>query len=233
MPRPTFTRRRFVSYALLVGLLGQAPGALLLAIALAPAVGGAARPIALGLCALLTLPLAVRMGIGVSDHSESGLLGGSLIALFAWWGTSMVAGCAAPVTMLLAAAVGAPRWTGAVTALALGALAGVGGVTVRRTRARLRRIEVALPDLPAALDGYRIAHLSDLHMSGYTPPSRVRSWVDRINALDPDLVAVTGDLITSGDRYLDDLARELGRLRGRDGVALCMGDRSSRRATRS
>jgi hypothetical protein len=66
--------------------------------------------------------------------------------------------------------------------------------------------------------------MSDLHMGPHTPPERVRRWVDRVNRLSADLVAVTGDLITQGDDYLDALGQELGRLRGRDGVAVCMGN---------
>jgi predicted MPP superfamily phosphohydrolase len=52
----------------------------------------------------------------------------------------------------------------------------------------------------------------------------VRRWVDRLNALKPDLVAVTGDLITSGDAFIDEVADALAGLRARDGVFACMGN---------
>ena len=62
---------------------------------------------------------------------------------------------------------------------------------------RLERIELELAELPTELDGLRIAHLSDFHLG---VPSRARraselavAWVEETR---PDLVAVTGDLLT-------------------------------------
>jgi predicted MPP superfamily phosphohydrolase len=62
---------------------------------------------------------------------------------------------------------------------------------------RLRELELEVPGLPPELDGLRIAHLSDFHLG---VPSRGTHAVDR--AADwaaerrPDLVAITGDLLT-------------------------------------
>jgi predicted MPP superfamily phosphohydrolase len=53
---------------------------------------------------------------------------------------------------------------------------------------------------------------------------RVTEWVKRVNKLDVDLVAVTGDLITSGDAHVAGVARALGGLRAREGVYACMGN---------
>jgi uncharacterized protein len=62
---------------------------------------------------------------------------------------------------------------------------------------RLRTLELELPGLPAELEGLRIAHLSDFHLG---PPSRGRRAVERAvdwaAARRPDLVAITGDLLT-------------------------------------
>jgi predicted MPP superfamily phosphohydrolase len=52
----------------------------------------------------------------------------------------------------------------------------------------------------------------------------VRAWVARINALGPDLVAVTGDLIATGSEYVPAVSDALGGLRARDGVFACMGN---------
>jgi hypothetical protein len=52
----------------------------------------------------------------------------------------------------------------------------------------------------------------------------VRRWVARANALGADLIAVTGDLITSGEDYVGAVAAELGALRAPDGVLGCMGN---------
>jgi predicted MPP superfamily phosphohydrolase len=62
---------------------------------------------------------------------------------------------------------------------------------------RLRVLDVELPGLPAELDGLRIAHLSDFHLG---VPSRggtaVRKAVEWTRERDPDLVCVTGDLVS-------------------------------------
>ena len=81
------------------------------------------------------------------------------------------------------------------------------------------RAHGAIAGLPAAFAGYRIAQISDLHCGPFTPPARVSRWVDEVNALGADLIAVTGDLITSGADYVPAVAACLGELRAPDGVA--------------
>jgi hypothetical protein len=74
-------------------------------------------------------------------------------------------------------------------------------------------LEVELVDLPPELDGLRIAHLSDLHLG---PPSRgvraVREAVAWVAQRSPDLVCITGDLVSrrSGMPELERLLRQLG-----------------------
>jgi predicted MPP superfamily phosphohydrolase len=52
--------------------------------------------------------------------------------------------------------------------------------------------------LPSAFDGFRIIQISDIHLEEYTEEFFLRRVVDRINALAPDLVLITGDFITDG-----------------------------------
>jgi predicted MPP superfamily phosphohydrolase len=78
---------------------------------------------------------------------------------------------------------------------------------------RLRTLEVSLPRLPAELDGIRIAHLSDFHLG---LPSRGSHAVERavewVRARKPDLVCVTGDLVSRprGEAVLRRLVAQLG-----------------------
>ena len=62
---------------------------------------------------------------------------------------------------------------------------------------RLRVREVRIPGLPSELDGLRIAHLSDFHLG---VPSRgvraVERAIDWVAERQPDLVCVTGDLLS-------------------------------------
>lgn len=69
---------------------------------------------------------------------------------------------------------------------------------VERHWVDLTRPEVALPGLPAAFSGMRIAQLSDIHLDEYTEPIFLRYVVELINALKPDLVLLTGDYISDG-----------------------------------
>jgi predicted MPP superfamily phosphohydrolase len=58
-----------------------------------------------------------------------------------------------------------------------------------------RAVEIALDRLPAELDGLRLVQLSDLHVSRLHEAPWVRAVVDRVNALNPDLVLITGDSV--------------------------------------
>jgi uncharacterized protein len=85
-------------------------------------------------------------------------------------------------------------------------------------------VSVAVPGLPAEFDGYRIVQLSDIHVGSLCPPAQVAKWVARANALDADLVALTGDYVTAGTRFHEVAAAELSRLRGRDGIVAVLGN---------
>lgn len=107
--------------------------------------------------------------------------------------------------------------------LAGAALAGW-GVLVRRRWVRVRTIDVPIAGLGPRFDGYRIAHLSDLHIGSHSPRARGERWAKRVNRLDVDLVALTGDYVTSGDEFHRDIAAVLSNMRARDGVVAVMGN---------
>jgi predicted MPP superfamily phosphohydrolase len=58
----------------------------------------------------------------------------------------------------------------------------------------------SIKNLPDAFQGFRIAQLSDIHLEEYTEPYFLQEAVERINALQPDLVVLTGDFISRGPR---------------------------------
>jgi uncharacterized protein len=78
---------------------------------------------------------------------------------------------------------------------------------------RLRTLEVPLDGLPDELDGLRVAHLSDFHLGvpsrGSSAVERAVAWVEERR---PDLVLVTGDLLTHprGEARLRGLLPRLG-----------------------
>ena len=80
---------------------------------------------------------------------------------------------------------------------------------------------------PAGREGLRLAHLSDFHMSGRIARAYYEAVVDEVNRLQPDLVAITGDLVERA-ACLDWLPDTLGRLRAAAGVYFVRGNHDRR-----
>ncbi len=155
--------------------------------------------------------------------------------LFVHFGASTLALLLSPVCAVLALALAAWRGSPGNAGFdyfrinegylyAFGLLLSVWAIWIERRFVRIRRMDVAIADLPPEFEGYRIAQLSDLHVGSFDPKSRALEWVALSNALEPDLVAVTGDLVTSGRGFYRDVAEALGALRAKDGVFVSMGN---------
>ncbi|MFG0318932.1 MAG: metallophosphoesterase [Planctomycetota bacterium JB042] len=99
---------------------------------------------------------------------------------------------------------------------------------LRPGRLRLRRVDVPIAGLPAPFDGFRIAHVSDLHAGPFLDAASLEPVVDLAAAARPDLLAVTGDLITHGVEDGLPLAAPLGRIRARHGGVLVFGNHDYR-----
>lgn len=80
-------------------------------------------------------------------------------------------------------------------------------------------VTVQLDRLPSAFDGLTIAHISDLHFGGWMNAERMATVVKRINALNPDVVAITGDFVTRiTPQMAHEMAQTLGQLCAPEGV---------------
>ena len=88
---------------------------------------------------------------------------------------------------------GARVWAAAVAALGLAA--GVKGVRTVLRGPVLDRVEIRLARWPHQLDGFRIVQISDLHIGPILDRRFAAAVVERCNALCPDVVAITGDLV--------------------------------------
>ena len=98
------------------------------------------------------------------------------------------------------------------------------GLWNARRPARVKTVDVPLKDLPPALQGFRIAQISDLHVGPTIKRPTIQRVVDTINALDVDMVAITGDLV---DGSVYELARHvapLAALRSRQGTFFVTGN---------
>jgi hypothetical protein len=82
----------------------------------------------------------------------------------------------------------------------------------------IRTVEITLARLPVSLDGFSIVQLSDLHLGPFLKGAWLRDVVERTNALSPDLVAVTGDMIDGSPDELKGDVEPFGNLQARYGV---------------
>ena len=104
-----------------------------------------------------------------------------------------------------------------LAALALGMLVALRGP-------RLRRVAVPIEGLDPALEGFTIAQISDLHVGPTIGERYVRHVVERSNALRPDLVVLTGDIVDGSPQRLARHVAPLGALQARHGVLFILGN---------
>jgi len=86
------------------------------------------------------------------------------------------------------------------------------------TPPKVKPVEIAIPGLPDAFDGFRIVYITDTHISKTSSPNYLWTVVCRANAVHPDLVLLGGDL---GDLKPDEIKpnmHQLGDLHGKYGV---------------
>jgi uncharacterized protein len=88
----------------------------------------------------------------------------------------------------------------------------------------LTRFPVSLPKLPQAFHGLKLAQLSDIHHSPFLGEAEIHQAVRFTNALQPDLIALTGDYISHSPDYIAGVARILGELRAPLGVVAVLGN---------
>jgi predicted MPP superfamily phosphohydrolase len=88
----------------------------------------------------------------------------------------------------------------------------------------VRRVDVTLPRLPQRLDGLSLVQLTDVHVGPTIGRAFIENIVARTNALAPDIIAITGDLIDGSVAELGDAVAPLGQLRARHGVYFVTGN---------
>lgn len=112
----------------------------------------------------------------------------------------------------------------AMLVIALTVFATVVGYANARRRARVEHVEIPLPNLPAGLNGFTIAQISDIHVGTTIKRGYVDAIVDAVNALNADLIAVTGDLVDGAVRDLATHTAPLARLAARHGTFFVTGN---------
>ncbi|WP_370457221.1 metallophosphoesterase [Corallococcus sp. AB038B] len=93
-----------------------------------------------------------------------------------------------------------------------------------RGKARVERTTVALKDLGPGLEGLRVVQLSDVHVGPTLDGVWLQRVVDQVNALKPDIVAITGDLVDGSVDELRDQMTPLASLKAPLGVYYVTGN---------
>lgn len=110
-----------------------------------------------------------------------------------------------------------------VAAAALG-LGATGAAFREAARVVVQRVDVSLKNLPTALEGTSIVQLTDVHVGFNIRREFIQKIVEQVNALNPDIVAITGDLV---DGSVEDLAPHvapLGDIKSRHGTFFVTGN---------
>jgi hypothetical protein len=114
-------------------------------------------------------------------------------------------------------------WSAAAVPALAAALTLLGFFNARR-RAVVRSVDVTIAGLPAALHGFTIAQISDIHVGPTIRRAYVDAIVDAVNNLDADMIAVTGDLVDGSVAQLAQHTQPLSRLSARHGSFFVTGN---------
>lgn len=98
------------------------------------------------------------------------------------------------------------------------------GVFNARRKPSVLRNDLPVAGLPAGLDGFTIAQISDTHIGPTIRAEWARMVVDEVNALDADLIVHTGDLVDGAVDGLKEDILPMGDLAARHGVWFCTGN---------
>lgn len=152
---------------------------------------------------------------------------------YVWLGVFVQLVCAVAVTDVASAAVAvavgrplAEHWgpVEVLAALALVVPAVAWGTLRALGPARIERLALPIAGLPTDLDGFRIIQLSDLHIGEMMGRAFAQRIVEQVNALAPDLVAVTGDLADGNAAHVRSKVEPLGGLEASEGVFFVTGN---------
>lgn len=122
--------------------------------------------------------------------------------------------------------ISAVAWRANVTVwlLALGLLLVVARASFDTRTVRTRVERISIPDLPDDLDGFRIAHISDIQADPRTDDALLSRFTDAVNAARPDVVMFAGDLVTRGTEHVRAGVRCVEGMRAEHGAFGCLGD---------
>lgn len=143
---------------------------------------------------------------------------------YTWFGTAVYLLLAAALTHVACAVAPVDPRTAAVVGLGAVAVTILYGIVHLQRGPKVRHVRVPLAKLPATADGYKIVHLTDVHIGPILGARFAAAVVAKVNALDPDLIVITGDLVDGRLAELTQHIEPLRNLSAKDGVYAVTGN---------
>lgn len=88
----------------------------------------------------------------------------------------------------------------------------------------VNQVEYVHPDIPKSFNGYRIVHISDLHVDSFEDTADLQKVIDKVNAQDADIILFTGDMTTGSIDGIKQHEKALKGLRAKEGVLSVLGN---------
>lgn len=171
---------------------------------------------------MVLLPLGLRSSAGKRWLVWPGLLAMGIFSSLAVL-SLMRAFIVAVADLLGWGSQGLAQGSALVVLLAVGLFTLFGLHNARRT-ARVVERDIRLQGLPPALNGFRIVQLSDIHVGPTIRRGYLQAIVERANRLEPDLIAITGDLVDGSVEQLREHVAPLAGLEARHGSYIVTGN---------
>ena len=169
------------------------------------------------LCVLIPVSVLVRLSTR-GPAARAVLLTGYL-----WLGMFLLFLVAVLITEPIRLVYAEPRVL-ALGSLGLAMSAAAWSLVNSRIGPRIKRVQVDLSKLPASMSGTTIVQISDVHIGGTVTRRHVEALVRKVNRLEPDLIAITGDLVDGRVDRLGAAAAPLAQLTSRFGTFFVTGN---------
>jgi predicted MPP superfamily phosphohydrolase len=98
------------------------------------------------------------------------------------------------------------------------------GVLLGRRRFQVEHFDLPVQGLSSALSALSIVQLTDIHVGPFMPEDELGAYVETVNRLQPDLIALTGDFVSSGIDEVPPCVNTLAGLKARYGIFACLGN---------
>jgi len=98
------------------------------------------------------------------------------------------------------------------------------GTYVGRTKLKIDEHSLGFSSLPAEMDGFSIVQISDIHAGVFMEEWELQPYLEIVNTLQPDIIVITGDIISWGTHYTKPVVQALSMLQAKQGVFAITGN---------